>query len=152
MPPTYYMSPYTPETWEAAVEHLGNRQAAFAATQKTVAKKSIQPGDIFLCYIIGGKEIVAALRATSRPAFVRPGDGILRLMMFPIRVDTDPLVRVPLGSGVALNAIKEHSAQPRTWISLVQGALKRVPPDDAKWIVSQLQKRARSADASRAAR
>jgi hypothetical protein len=142
--PTYFMSPYSPATWEAAAEHLDNRQTAFARSQFKTAKNNVSIGDVFLCYIIGATEMVAALRAVSAPYLVEGGQ-IRQLLLYPVRFDTEVVARVPVGDGVRLAKIKSESGDPTMWISLVQGALKRVPEGDAKWIVSQLRDRSNAA-------
>jgi hypothetical protein len=136
-PDDYLLSPYSPHTWTAAVERLDNRQTAFPQQQLATAKKKVRPGTVFLCYVLGKKEIVAGLEATSA-AYLGGGDGILPLLPFPVRVDTRPLVRVPLGMGVALSQIREHAQEPNNWTGIHRGGLRAIPPADAQWILSAL--------------
>ena len=66
---TYFLNLFSPETW-AAFRVGGNTVSGFSRHQRTQAQRSLQPGNNFLCYLVGLGRWCGALKIESE-AFIR---------------------------------------------------------------------------------
>lgn len=74
----YWLNLFTPETWEAFRRH-GGQVSGFRDRQRKTAE-TLQPGDLFVCYLVRLSRWCGLLRVISGPYV----DAI------PIFMDPDP--------------------------------------------------------------
>ena len=142
----YYLSLFSPETW-AVSWSTGCRVTGFRQHQQTRAEQ-VEPGDVFLCYMVGLSRWCGALRVTSRayddgtPYFSDPDP-------LTVRFEVEPLVALGREEGIPilldslwhhLSATREHSKGNRNWGSWFRASLRVVPDRDGRLIVEHLEK------------
>jgi hypothetical protein len=87
----YFLNLFTPETWSAFRKH-GCQISGFRERQRTTARERLQPGDIFLCYLVKLSRWCGALEVTSKafldstPTFSDPDPFVVRFHVRPIVV------------------------------------------------------------------
>src|SRR6266550_1720393 len=95
----YFLDLFTPETWTAFQAHGGD-VSGFRERQRRTAEQ-INPGDIFLCYLVrlsrwcGVLEIVSKVYTDSSPIFDDPDPFVLRFKVIP-RVVLSPDRSIPI--------------------------------------------------------
>src|SRR5262245_57505466 len=61
---SYFLNLFSPETWNA-FQLAGSRISGFSRHQRTQAERTIDQGDIFLCYLVGLGRWCGALKIES---------------------------------------------------------------------------------------
>jgi predicted RNA-binding protein len=83
----YYLDLFTPETW-AAFRKSGESISGFREKQRKTAER-IEPGDIFLCYVVRVSRWCGVLEISSRsftdttPIFLEPDPFVIRFRVKP---------------------------------------------------------------------
>ena len=139
------MNLYDRHTWSAAAEDLENRQAPFSSSSYAGLKRQVSMKDVLMCYVIGAKRFVGALEVASAP-YLYQGMAARRLGLYPVRIDVSPILTVPLEQGILLSAVREQSDTPDALSAVYRGGIRQVPPEDAEWIMRELQRVARKND------
>jgi hypothetical protein len=84
----YYLDLFTPETWAAFRKH-GGEIRGFREKQRKSAER-IEPGDIFLCYLVRVSRWCGVLQITSKsftdttPIFLNPDPFVVRFRVKPL--------------------------------------------------------------------
>lgn len=87
----YFLNLFTPETWSAFREH-GCQISGFRERQRKTAQDRLQPGDMFLCYLVklsrwcGALEITSKAFLDSAPIFSDPDPFVVRFRVRPLVV------------------------------------------------------------------
>lgn len=138
----YFINLFTEETWREIRENADWQVTGH--TENLRNRESIDSGDVFLCWVTKVSAFVGALRVTG-PAFeVGPdGERIWRRSLFPLRFPVELVIRVPVGQGVGLHEIREHSVDQSLWRWVFRNSGNAIPNGDADWILSSLQDRPR---------
>jgi hypothetical protein len=76
----------------------------------------VKPGDIFLGYVTRTSACVGALKVRSEVYEIDHEDPPTCVSdLYPVRFETELVVRVPLDRGVHLEEIRARSADPKRW-------------------------------------
>ncbi len=137
---SYYIDLFSPETWREIAE-VDYRVSGFRANRRRGAEQ-IEPGSLFLCYLTGKSRFVGVLRTTSR-SYIAEEPRIWESDPFPVRFETELVVKVPEDRGVHLHEVVEQSAHARSWGGYYRGSPTRLPDDDGEFIVRRLHEIAR---------
>jgi hypothetical protein len=98
---TYWLDSFTGTTWEE-FKKAGSKVTGFNERLRQFAGK-VQPGDVFLCYLIGVMRWVGALEV------IGPSNNRSRIWSdaeFPVRFEVKPLVMLEAEHGVPMDALK----------------------------------------------
>lgn len=146
----YYLNLFSPETW-SAFRAAGCAVSGFSKHQKTQAQRSIRPGDIFLCYVVGLGRWCGALRIESEafidetPIFKAEADP------FVVRFRVTPLVvlnfehAIPMREPRLWNRLtwtKDISPGSIGWGANFQRSLRRMPDEDGAFLLELLERQA----------
>jgi hypothetical protein len=133
---TYFLNLFTPETWQAFQEH-GATISGFRHRQRKTARERVEPGDVFLCYLVRLSRWCGILQITSK-AFIDDT---------PIYSDPDPfVVRFQVRSEVVLEPERSIPiTEDRLWnyLSITKGTEKGVKG----WAVAHFRSSLREIDA-----
>src|SRR5438105_1404044 len=99
---TYWLNLFTGTTW-SEFQKAGASVSGFREHNWNRAK-AIQPGDIFLCYMVGVKRWVGLLEIMSER--FRDQTPIFAEETFPVRFRVKPLVMLQAEHGVPMEAMK----------------------------------------------
>ena len=98
----YWLNLFSPRTWEDFTAH-GSNITGFSENNWTRAKR-IQVGDLFLCYLIGAKRWIGALRVAGDRYH---DEGLLfRDAVYPVRFPVEPIVALDLECGVPIENLR----------------------------------------------
>lgn len=87
----FYLDLFTPETWAAFQSQQGEFISGFRERQRKTAER-LQPGDIFLCYLVRLSRWCGVLKTTSQffiddaPVFSNPDPFVVRFKVEPLVV------------------------------------------------------------------
>lgn len=148
----YFLNLFSPETW-AAFRAAGATISGFSRHQKTTAQRSIAPGDIFLCYLVGLGRWCGALKIESEffidetPIFKPEIDPfVVRFHVAPLVV-LDPENAVPVREPnlwTRLAWTKDIAPRSVGWGANFQRSLRRIPDDDGAFLLDLLNRQASS--------
>jgi hypothetical protein len=96
----YWLNLFTGTTWEE-FQAAGSRTTGFRQKNWNRASK-IQPGDLFLCYVVGVKRWVGLLEVTG-PRY-KDDSPIYKEEVFPVRFPVTPLVVLSPEHGVPMES------------------------------------------------
>ena len=143
---TYWLDLFTGTTWKefqtAGAKTTGFREHNWSRS------KSIRPGDIFLCYLVGVKRWVGLLEITSER--YRDESRIFEEEVFPVRFSVKPLVLLPPEHGVPMEALAGKltfyppEATARNWSGYVRGSPNKYKPEDGEVIAEAIRQAAAS--------
>lgn len=146
----YFLNLFSPETW-AAFRAAGGTVSGFSRHQKTQAQRSLQPGNIFLCYLVGLGRWCGALRIDSEafidetPVFKPEADPfVVRFRVTPLVV-LDPEHALPMREPSLWNRLawtKDIPPGSVGWGANFQRSLRRMPDDDGAFLLDLLKKQA----------
>ncbi|QDU18475.1 EVE domain-containing protein [Urbifossiella limnaea] len=138
---TYWLDLFTGTTWEefrkAGAKVTGFREHQWARAQ------AIEPGDVFLCYLVGVKRWVGALKATSKR--YKSDEKIWKEESFPVRFDVEPLVMLPPEHGVPMEQFEGKlsffpaGGTAKQWSGFLRSSPTRYKPADGDGILQVLQ-------------
>ena len=131
----YYIDLFTPETWQE-IAQVNYEITGFRANRRKRAE-SIDPGDLFLCYLTGKSRFVGVFRVKSGSYFAEE-PRIWESDAFPVRFEVELVVKVPEDRGVHLHEVTAQSAHARSWSGYYRGSPQRIPDDDGEWITRRL--------------
>lgn len=145
---TYYLNLFSMETW-AAAKAKDFSLSGFRERQRTVAKR-IQPGDIFLCYIVGLSRWGGALEITSTsyedaaPVYSDPDPFIIRFKTKPIYTfeieHAVPIFEDSLWSKLSMTRDIPKGAT--GWATGFRGSLREISRDDGDLVLAHLKQQA----------
>lgn len=148
----YFLNLFSPETW-AAFQSAGSKISGFSRHQKTQAQRSLQPGNIFLCYLVGIGRWCGALEIESEafvdetPIFKTEADPfIVRFRVRPL-VILDPKHAIPMREPFLWNRLAwTKDIPPRSvgWGANFQRSLRRIPEEDGIFLLQLLEKQAQA--------
>lgn len=140
----YYLDLFSPETWAAAQKN-GFALTGFRERQRKQAAR-IQPGDIFLCYLVGLSRWCGALRVTS-PAYEDATPYYSDPDPFTVRFKVEPLVVLAAENSVPifldslwnhLSATREIPKGASGWAVGFRGSLRLMPDEDGELVIEHL--------------
>jgi hypothetical protein len=138
----YFINLFTEETWREIRENADWQVTGH--TENLRNRERIDSGDVFLCWVTKVSAFVGALRVTGQAFEVGPdGERIWRRSLFPLRFPVELVIRVPVGQGVSLQEIREHSLDQSLWRWVFRNSGNAIPNGDADWILASLQNRPR---------
>ena len=132
----YWLDLFTPTTWDefrrAGADVTGFREHNWKRAEK------IQPGDIFLCYLVGAKRWVGLLEVTSERHLEKT--PIWSEEVFPVRFKVNPILMLDADKGVPMKDLEgKLSFYPEgstTWSGLVRGSPTKYKKQDGEVIVA----------------
>jgi hypothetical protein len=146
----YFLNLFSPETW-AAFRAAGGAVSGFSRHQKTQAQRSIHPGGIFLCYLVGLGRWCGALRVESEafideaPIFKPEADPfIVRFRVSPLVV-LDPEHALPMRQPSLWHRLawtKDIPPGSVGWGANFQRSLRRMPDEDGAHLLELLKAQA----------
>lgn len=98
---TYWLDLFTGTTWDE-FQKAGANVSGFRPRMRNAAK-SVQPGDILLCYLTGVMRWVGALEVIAPSKDDRP---IWKDVDFPVRFDVKPLVVLSPENGIPMSELE----------------------------------------------
>ena len=99
----YWLNLFSPRTWEDFREN-GSNVSGFSENNWTRAKR-IQFGDVFLCYLIGVKRWIGALRVVGDRYFDEE-QSLFRDGVYPVRFRVEPIVALDPECGVPIERLR----------------------------------------------
>ncbi len=142
----YWLDPFSRETWEL-FQASGARVTGFRETHWQRAR-SIEPGDMLLCYLLRVKRWVGLLEVTK--ASFRCNSSDFPGERLPVRLGVKPLVALKPEHGVPMELLKDRLSfytsgdGPNHWVAHVRRSLARYKQSDGDAIARAL----READAN----
>lgn len=143
-----FLNLFSPETWNA-FQRAGSKISGFSRHQRSQAQRTIEPGDVFLCYLVGLGRWCGALRIESdffvdeTPLFKsEPDPFIVRFRVSPIVV-LEPELSIPVREPSIWNRLtwtKDVVPGSVGWGANFQRSLRRMPDDDAEFLLGLLRK------------
>jgi hypothetical protein len=147
----YFLNLFSPETW-AAHRAAGGTVSGFSKHQKTQAQRSLHPGSIFLCYLVGLGRWCGALKIESEafideaPIFKAESDPfVVRFRVTPLVV-LDPEHAIPMREPSLWNRLAWTRDIPLGsvgWGANFQRSLRRMPEEDGAYLLELLTKQAK---------
>jgi hypothetical protein len=146
---TYYLNLFTPDTWEAFRKH-GSKVSGFRQRQEAYASEHVNPGDIFLCYLVllsrwcGALEITSGAFHDSSPIFSDPDPFVVRFQVKPV-VELDPERSLPIFEDEIWNHLIETQGigkGAKGWAKYYRGSLRRMADGDGDHLLTLLRKQA----------
>ena len=144
----YFLNLFTPETWTKFREH-GSNVSGFRWRQRRIAQERINPGDIFLCYLVRLSRWCGVLEITSKafiehsPIFSDPDPFIVRFKVTPV-ILLDPETSIPIFENEIWNAFSETMGvekRSRGWAkSYFRASLRQMDDADGDLLRSVLKK------------
>jgi hypothetical protein len=142
----YYLDLFTPETWAAFRKH-GGGISGFREKQRKSAER-IEPGDIFLCYLVRVSRWCGVLQITSKnftettPIFSNPDPFVVRFRVQPlITLDLEqsiPMLDESVWSQVSFTeGIKRGVVGWAQFLNL-RASLREIKADDGKILHNML--------------
>lgn len=142
----YYLDLFTPETWAAFRKH-GGEISGFREKQRKSAER-IEPGDIFLCYLVRVSRWCGVLQITSKnftdttPIFLDPDPFVVRFRVKPlITLDLEqsiPMLDESVWSQVSFTeGIKRGVVGWAQFLNL-RASLREIKADDGKILHNML--------------
>jgi hypothetical protein len=142
----YYLDLFTPETWAAFRKH-GGGISGFREKQRKSAER-IEPGDIFLCYLVRVSRWCGVLQITSKnftettPIFSNPDPFVVRFRVQPlITLDLEqsiPMLDESVWSQVSFTeGIKRGVVGWAQFLNL-RASLREINTDDGKILHNML--------------
>ncbi|HRD78897.1 MAG TPA: hypothetical protein PK264_23650 [Hyphomicrobiaceae bacterium] len=148
----YFLNLFSPETW-SAFRAAGRTISGFSRHQKTHAQRSLQPGNIFLCYLVGLGRWCGALEIESEafvdeaPIFKPVSDPfVVRFRVTPLVV-LAPEHALPMREPSLWNRLawtKDKSPGAVGWGANFQRSLRRMPEEDGAFLLDLLTKQAQT--------
>ena len=99
----YWLNLFSPRTWEDFRAN-GSGVSGFSENNWTRAKR-IQFGDVFLCYLIGAKRWIGALRVVG-DRYLDEDHKIFRDGLYPVRFQVEPIVALDPECGVPIEKLR----------------------------------------------
>ena len=99
----YWLNLFSPRTWEDFRAN-GSKVSGFSENNWTRAKR-IQFGDVFLCYLIGVKRWIGALRVVGDRYFDEE-QRLFRDGVYPVRFPVEPIVALAPECGVPIERLR----------------------------------------------
>jgi hypothetical protein len=142
----YYLNLFSVQTWEA-FQNNGSSISGFSKHQKKQAGE-IEPGSIFLCYLVklsrwvGALEVISPCFEDSAPLFRQSDDP------FIMRFNVKPLMVLPIEQGLPIQEefIWDHLQWTKDlkkgqvgWGANFQRSLRQFPSDDGKYLYDLLE-------------
>jgi hypothetical protein len=141
---TYWLNLFTGKTWKefqaAGAQTSGFREHNWARS------KSIKPGDIFLCYLVGVKRWVGLLEVTSER--FRDESRIFEEEVFPVRFSVKSLVVLSPEHGVPMESLAGKltfftpGTTARQWSGRVRGSPSKYKTEDGEVIAAAIREAA----------
>jgi hypothetical protein len=140
----YFLNLFTPETWAAFRSH-GSDISGFQARQRRTAER-IEPGTIFLCYLVKLSRWCGVLEVTSQafvdntPIFTDPDPFVVRFRVKPL-VTLDPEYSLPMldeDLWRQLSLTQEIPFGVKGWGIPFRGSLRHVAKEDGDLLMSLL--------------
>jgi hypothetical protein len=142
----HFLNLFSVETW-SAFRAAGGKVSGFSRHQRTQAQKSLSPGDIFLCYLVGLGRWCGVLRIESQafidetPLFKMDSDPfVVRFRVAPLLL-FDPEYALPMREPSIWNRLswtKDITPGSVGWGAHFQSSLREMPDDDAEFLLDLL--------------
>jgi hypothetical protein len=146
----YYLNLFDARTWDTT-EQGAFKLCGFSPRQRSAAAK-VQPGDVFLCYLVGLSRWCGALRVTST-AFDDPTPFYSDPDPWTVRFSTEPLVTLAAEAAVpifedelwsGLSATRALTKAASGWAVAFRSSLRLFSDDDAELVLRSLRRQASS--------
>jgi hypothetical protein len=148
----YFLNLFSPETWQA-FRAAGGRISGFSRHQRTQAEKSLEPGSIFLCYLVGLGRWCGALKIESgpfideTPLFKPESDPfIVRFNVSPLLM-FEPELSLPVREPWIWNTLTWTKViEPGSvgWGANFQRSLRHMPDNDGDFLLKLLREQDQS--------
>jgi len=141
---TYWLNLFTGKTWRE-FQAAGAKTTGFREHNWT-RSKSLKPGDIFLCYLVGVKRWVGLLEITSER--FRDESRIYEEEVFPVRFSVKSLAILSPEHGVPMESLAGNltfyppGATARQWSGWVRGSPSKYKPEDGEAIAAAIREAA----------
>jgi hypothetical protein len=141
----YFLNLFTPETWSAFRKHECET-SGFRERQRKIAQERLQPGDIFLCYLVklsrwcGALEITSKAFLDNKPMFSNPDPFVVRFHVRPLVV-LDPERSLPMLDRELwerLAITREIPFGVKGWGIPFRGSLRELTREDGELLLSLL--------------
>ncbi len=99
----YWLNLFSVRTWQDFKEN-GSNVTAFRANNWARAKP-VQLGDVFLCYLIGAKRWIGALKVVGERYFDE-NQKLFRDDVYPVRFQVEPLVELNPEHGLPMELLR----------------------------------------------
>lgn len=146
----YHLNLFSPETW-ANFNAAGSEVSGFSKHQEGQARRSVEPGDIFLCYMVklgrwcGALKITTTAKIDDTPLFKAADDPfIVRFSVEPL-VLLEPEHAIPVGLPEVWNELswtKNIEFGSVGWGANFQRSLREMPPEDGDFLMGLLDQQA----------
>ena len=138
---TYYLDLFTPITW-TEFRKSGAKVSGFREHHWGRAGR-LQPGDVFLCYLVGAKRWVGLLQVASDR--YRDESPIWAEEVFPVRFKVKPLVMLDAEFGIPMEEFRGKlsfyaDTDDANWSGRVRGSLSKYNEDDGKILAAAIRK------------
>jgi hypothetical protein len=140
----YFLNLFSPETWKSFAEH-GSDISGFSPRQRASANR-IQPGDIFLCYLVGLSRWCGALRVVQgpfedgTPIYADPDPFTIRFKVEPVAMLT-PEESVPVFLDeiwTQLSLTRDIQKGASGWAAGFRGSLRSLTPEDGDLLMAKI--------------
>jgi hypothetical protein len=146
----YYLDLFSPQTW-ANFQAAGAEISGFSRNQEAQARRHLQVGDTFLCYLVKLGRWCGALKIESAPfvddtPLFKPADD-----PFVVRFRVRPLIMLSPEDAVpqtlpevwnTLSFTRDIAPGSVGWGAHFQRSLRRIPDDDAAFLMRVLSEQA----------
>ena len=136
----YFLNLFTPETWAAFQKH-GAGVSGFRYRQRRMATEEINPGDVFLCYLVrlsrwcGVLEITSEAYSDDTPIYSDPDPFIIRFKVQP-EVLLGLEKAIPIFEDVVWNGLsftRDQEKGARGWAAArFRGSLRTISDEDGE--------------------
>ena len=143
----YFLNLFTPETWSAFQVH-GASVSGFRYRQRRTAREDINPGDIFVCYLVRVSRWCGVLRIASNayddgtPIYGNPDPYVVRFEVEPL-VLLDPEFSIPVQNDEiwdTLSITKDRKKGAQGWGMIFRSSLRHINDLDGEFLVSRIEK------------
>jgi len=138
----YFLNLFTPETWAAFQKH-GAGVSGFRYRQRRMATEEINPGDVFLCYLVrlsrwcGVLEITSEAYSADEPIFSDPDPFIIRFKVRPeVLLELEkaiPIFEDRVWNGLSFTRDLKKRA-PGWAAARFRGSLRRISDEDGEFL------------------
>jgi hypothetical protein len=141
---TYWLNLFTGNTWKE-FQAAGAKTTGFREHNWNRAK-SIKPGDVFLCYLVGVKRWVGLLKITSET--FKDESRIYQEEVFPVRFKVKSLATLSPEHGVPMESLAGRltffpaDATGRQWSGRVRGSPSKYKSEDGEVIAAAIREAA----------
>ncbi|MGO9923222.1 MAG: DUF262 domain-containing protein [Isosphaeraceae bacterium] len=143
----YWLNLFSVRTWQDFKEN-GSNVTAFRANNWARAKP-VQLGDVFLCYLIGAKRWIGALKVVGERYFDE-NQKLFRDDVYPVRFQVEPLVELNPEHGLPMELLRgtvsffPQDGSSKDWSGSVRSSPTKLSDEDGAQIRRALEEAARN--------